>query len=124
MGERQRVSAKLGEKGHPGGLERLDGKLDLDVPELADIEVTSSPPLRPSEEDVAGRLHEAEAVHNALPVVRVDALSRKALQHRGARLFDLENEGISVRGPSAAPSSKAVPTLPTPTTLTAASIIS
>ena len=71
MGERQRVAAPLCKEGHLGLAERLDGKLDLDVPELADIEVTSFPTLRPSEEDVAGRLHEPDAVHDALPVVRV-----------------------------------------------------
>jgi hypothetical protein len=43
VGERQRVATTLGEDGHLGRVECLDGKLHLDVPELADIEVTSSP---------------------------------------------------------------------------------
>ena len=95
MGERQRVAATLGKDGHLGS-ERLDGKLDLDVPELADIEVPSSPTLGPAEEDVAGWLHEPVAVHNTLSVVREDAFSRIGLQDRGTRLLDLENERISV----------------------------
>ena len=38
VGERQRVAAALGEEGHPGRVEGLNGKLDLNVPELADVE--------------------------------------------------------------------------------------
>ena len=60
--------------------------------------MTSFPTLRPSEEDVAGRLHEPEAVHHTLSVVRVDALSRKVLQDRGARFLDLKNEGLASSG--------------------------
>ena len=41
VGERQRPAAPLGEEGHLGSAERLNGKLDLNVPELADIEVAS-----------------------------------------------------------------------------------
>ena len=47
----------------------VDGKLDLDVPELAEIEVTSFSTLGPAEEDVAGRLHEPVAVHDTLSVL-------------------------------------------------------
>ena len=98
MGERQRVAATLGEDGHPGRVEGLDGKLDLDVSELAHIEVTSSTTLGPAEEDIAGRLHEPVAVHDTLSVVWEDALSRIGLQDRSARLLELENERISSAG--------------------------
>src|SRR5580704_137503 len=95
MGERQRVAAPLGEESHLGRAERLDGKLDLDVPELADIVVASSPSLGPAEEDVACWLDEPVTVHDTLSVVREDALPRIGLQDRGPRLLDLENERIS-----------------------------
>src|ERR1035438_8122694 len=85
MGERQRVAAALGKEDHPDRLERLDGKLNLDVPQLADIKVPSQPALGQAEEDVAGRLHEPVAVYDTLTVVREDAHPRIVLQDRGDR---------------------------------------
>ncbi len=123
MGERQRVATTLGEDGHPGRLERLDGKLDLDVAELADIVVASEPALGPAEENIASRLHEPVAVHDTLSVVREDAFPGIGLQDRGSRLLDLQEERIF--SPAIIKTiAQLVPTLPTPTTLIAASISS
>ena len=98
MGERQRVAATLGKNVHPVGGERLDGKLDLDIAELADIVVTPLHALGPAEKDVAGRLHEPVAVDDTLSVVREDAFPRIGLQDRGACLLELEDERIAVAG--------------------------
>ena len=54
--------------------------------------------LAPPEEHVAGGLHEPVAVHDALAVVRKDARAGVRLQHRGARLLDLEEERIALAG--------------------------
>ena len=47
--------------------------LTLDVAQLANVEVTSSPTLGPPEKDVADRLHEPLTVHDALSVVGEDS---------------------------------------------------
>ncbi len=52
----------------------------------------------PTEEHVAGGLHEPVAVHDALAVVGEDARTGVRLQHRGARLLDLEEERIALAG--------------------------
>ena len=98
MGERQRLAAPPGKEGHLVAAEDLDPGRDLDVPELAEEEVASSPARGPAEQHVAGRLHEPVAVHDPLAVVGEVARGGVGLQHRGARLLDLEEERVPLVG--------------------------
>ena len=97
MGERERPAAPGGVELHLGAAEGLHADADLDVPQLADEEVALRA-LRPPEEHVAGGLHEPVAVDDALAVVGEDARAGVRLQHRGARLLDLEEEGVALAG--------------------------
>ena len=80
------------------GLNKSTMSPNLHVPELADVEMPAELALRPAQEDVARRLHESVPVHDPLPMIGVDALAGIRLQHRGARLFDLEEQGILFAG--------------------------
>ena len=98
MRPRQRPAAIISVLDHHARPKLLNWSPDLHVPELADVEMPAVPGLQPAEEDVARRLHQAAAVHDPLPVIRVDALTGVRLQHRGARLLDLEKQGILSAG--------------------------
>ena len=50
----------------------------------------------PSEHDVAGSLHQALALDDALAVACVLALAEEWLEHRGLRLLELEEQRIVV----------------------------
>lgn len=77
--------------------EGLHSEAEFHVSQLADEEVARRL-LGPSEEDVAGRLHASVAVHDTLALVGKHALAGVRLQHRGARLLDLEKERVAVAG--------------------------
>ena len=94
MGARQRAPAPFGEDDHLGRLELFDAKLELHVPQLADVEMPAAAVLRPAQEDVASRLHEPVPLHYPLPVVGINARARIGFQDRGARFLDLEEEGV------------------------------
>ena len=98
----------------------FDIRCNLHVPELADIKVATASSSRPTQEDVARGLHQALPYHHALAVVRYRRMPRIAFEHRGARLLDLEEQGI-VGAASRSTTKQRVPTLPTPTTFIATS---
>jgi hypothetical protein len=81
----QRPSAKLGILHHGGWTEYLDQQFDLHVPELPNVEVPSSRPDAPAQEEVAGRLHKPVTVHDPLAMVTESALPCIKLQNRFAR---------------------------------------
>ena len=82
------------------GIQGLDLDRALSVPELAPVEVpraaVHSHRRQPSEEDVAGRLHQPLAAHHALAVVLVAARARVWLQDRVVRLLELEEQRVVV----------------------------
>ena len=82
------------------GRHRLEVRGDLPVPELADVEVAlhavDALGPDPAEEDVARRLEQPLALHDALSVVGVPALARVRLEHRRLRLLDLEEQRVGV----------------------------
>ena len=80
-----------------------------------------SVPLGPTEEHVAGGLHEPVAVHDPLAVVGKDARTRVRLQHRGAGLLHLEEERIALAGHEEEHEADRSRRCRRPTTLTAAS---
>jgi len=90
VGERERPATTCVEVSARGA-EGFDADADLDVPQLAMKKCAWA--VGPAEEHVAGGLHEPVAVHDALAVVVEDARAGVRLQHRGARLLDLEEEG-------------------------------
>src|SRR5208283_5606223 len=63
-----------------------------------EVALPFSSALGPSEEHVAGGLHDPVAVHDALAVVGKHARACVGFQHRGAGLFDLKEEGILLAG--------------------------
>src|SRR5919112_4903914 len=72
----------------------LDLRRALHVLELAPVEVASFRATEPAEEDIARGLHQPLAGHDAMTVVLVGTRRNVALQYRGPRLFDLEEQGI------------------------------
>src|SRR5580704_11381165 len=62
--------------------------------QLADVEVTTLAPFGPSQEQVAGRLHQPKTVHHPLSVVLINALTRVGLQDGWGSLFDLKEQRV------------------------------
>src|SRR5262245_16227491 len=54
--------------------------------------------LCPTQEDVAGRLHEPVPLHDPLAVVGINARACKCLQYRGTSFLDLEEQGSLFAG--------------------------
>jgi hypothetical protein len=59
--------------------------------QLPDLEVVA---LGPLQKQVASRLHQPEAVHHPLAMVRINTLTRIGLQDGGSGLVDLEEQRI------------------------------
>ena len=77
----QRMAAPFGKQAHLSRTECFDPRLDLGVSELAYIEMAAPVAFKPAKENVAGRLHEAVADHDPLPVVGVRTFPDIRLQH-------------------------------------------
>src|SRR4051812_39040189 len=80
------------------GVDRLQVRRGLAVPELANVEVPRDAVGReepaPAEEDVARGLHQPLAVHDAPAVLRGAAPAGERLEDRTLRLLRLEDERI------------------------------
>jgi hypothetical protein len=82
VGESESPSAPLGVKVHFAVPEGLHTDADLDVPQLAkEVMAAIADALGPSEEHVAGRLHEPVPVHDPLAMVGEHARAGIRLQH-------------------------------------------
>ncbi len=96
MGSSQRPSADFRVMLELAGGKAFDGHRKFHIPQLADEKVLPGFGPQPAQEDVAGGLHQALADHDAFSLVVEGALARIWLQHRAARLFDLQQQGIFV----------------------------
>ena len=121
MGAGQHPAAILGIDVHRGRVVHLDHRLDLHIVQLADVEVAAAAAVGPSQEQIAGGLHQALADDHALAVIVVRRLSQIGFQHRGRRFLHLQEQRI-VRPAINSKIPQRVPTLPTPTTFTAWSV--
>src|SRR5215203_3983605 len=90
----QRPAAEAGIDDQFIGRHALDISRALHVLELAPVEVASFRAAKPAEEDVARRLHQPLPGHHAVSVLLVGARRNVALQYRGSRLLDLEEQGV------------------------------
>src|SRR5271170_2378228 len=62
--------------------------------QLADVEVTTLAAFGPTQEQVAGRLHQPQTIHHSLSVVLINALTRVGLQDGWSSLLDLKEQRI------------------------------
>ena len=95
----------------------------LPVPELAHVVVVGAAvdavDSLPSEEDVAGGLHQPLTLDHPLAVVGVAALVEERLEHRCLGLLHLQEERVGVVPADQQATHDRIPTLPTPTTFRA-----
>src|SRR4051794_4791885 len=101
MGARERPPAQPPVGAQAAGVHVLHDRRGLAVPQLADVEVALIPvqarDALPAEEDVAGGLHEALPLDDAVAVVAEAALdAERALEHGRAGLLGLEDERVAV----------------------------
>ncbi|MNH00641.1 hypothetical protein D3C79_598410 [compost metagenome] len=100
MGQRQGPAAQLAILHEVAGLDHARGDVDapLHVPQLAHVEV-ATPKLAPAEEDVRRSLDHPLPPHHPPPLVAAVVFRGEiGGQHRGLRLFDLQEEGIVIVG--------------------------
>ena len=76
VGASERASTEFGVLEHETVTEDCHNARNLHVLKLANVEVPAEAALRPTEEKVAGRLHELAADDDTLAMVRVPTLAR------------------------------------------------
>ena len=100
MGAGEAPAAKTGVAGHHLRSHRLDLRRPLAIPELAHVEVAllAVKPIhrQPTEEDVAGGLHQPLAGDYPVAVLAEPAGAGEGLQHRGAGFLHLQEERIAL----------------------------
>jgi hypothetical protein len=94
----------------------------LHVLELANVEVVVVERL-PAEEQIARRLDDPLALDDALALVCVATGAHEWLEHRAVGLLELQEQRVVVASPNSSATGQRMPTLPTPTTRYATSMI-
>ena len=91
----QGAAAQVGIACQFASVEFVQVHAGLHVAQLANV-VVATADARPAEEQVAGRLHDALTINDALAVIAARATPGAWLQNRGARLLDLQEERVLV----------------------------
>src|SRR5579863_4278149 len=94
MSPAQHVPAKRGINSHNAGRVRLDNSGDLHVPQLADVEISSFWSCSPTQKDIARTLHQTLPSDDSSAIVLFAGPPGIRFEHRGARLLDLEKQGV------------------------------
>ena len=90
------MTAPIGKLHDLGGAQGLNVYFYFCVSELTDVEIAAGRASGPTQEDVAGRLHQQMTENHTLPVICVRTAPRVRLEHRGTRLLHLQEERIFV----------------------------
>src|SRR5262249_49568734 len=83
---RERPTAPPRVEPQPAGTDAFDQRLDLDIPKLTNVKMSSFI-FGPSKEEVARRLHQPLSNHDALSAIRVAALPGVSFEHAHTRFL-------------------------------------